>query len=297
MPDSQAGPEVTRDGANRAARPAIDRGVAGHLRPAPKKPIGRLDVLGVRVSAADSATAIREIDRWIKQGNRNYVTLTSVHGIMESLRNAEICRVHNVAGLVLPDGTPLVWLLRRGGYKSATCVRGADFMLALLAHSEKKAYRHFLYGASAYTLALLKGNLQRRFPDAEIVGTYAPPLRPAGAGENEAVIDGINASGAEIVWVGLSTPKQELWMARHRQALTAPVLVGVGAAFDFHAGLVRQAPRWLHGTGLEWAFRMAVEPRLGKRYFRNNPAFLMSVAKQRVGVTLSKVKQRAPPYR
>jgi N-acetylglucosaminyldiphosphoundecaprenol N-acetyl-beta-D-mannosaminyltransferase len=291
MPDCRAGREVTRDGADRAARPALDWSAVGHLTPAAKKPIERLDVLGVRVSAAGSATAIGEIDCWIQHGNRSYVTLTGVHGIMESVRDAEICRAHNVAGLVLPDGTPLVWLLRRGGYKRATCVRGPDFMLALFEHSERKGYRHFLYGASADTLALLTGDLQRRFPDAEIVGTHAPPFRRAGAGEDEAVIDRINASGAEIVWVGLSTPKQELWMARHRQGLSAPVLVGVGAAFDFHAGLARQAPRWLHGTGLEWAFRMAIEPRrLGMRYLRNNPAFLMLVAKQRVGAALSKVR-------
>ena len=140
-----------------------------------------------------------------------------------------------------------------------------------------------MYGATPRTLGLLNDNLRRKFPAAEIVGSHAPPLRPAGADEEEAVIDAINASGAQIIWVGLSTPKQELWMARHRHRLAAPVLIGVGAAFDFHAGIVRQAPRWLHGTGLEWVYRMASEPRrLAKRYLRNNPAFLALVVAERL---------------
>ncbi len=246
-------------------------------------PIDRLEVLGVRVSAADNAIAIAEIDRWIREGYRAYVTLTGVHGVMESVRNAEIRRAHNLAGLVLPDGTPLVWMLWRGGFKFAACVRGSDLMSALFDHSQKTGYRHFLYGATPRTLGLLNDNLRRKFPAAEIVGSHAPPLRPAGADEEEAVIDAINASGAQIIWVGLSTPKQELWMARHRHRLAAPVLIGVGAAFDFHAGIVRQAPRWLHGTGLEWVYRMASEPRrLAKRYLRNNPAFLALVVAERL---------------
>src|SRR5205807_9956041 len=132
---------------------------------------------------------------------------------------------------------------------------------ALFDHSQHTGYRHFLYGATPRTLELLQGNLKRKFPAAEIVGAHAPPFRPAGAAEDEAVIEAINASAPDIVWVGLSTPKQELWMARHRDRLSAPVLIGVGAAFDFHAGLVRQAPRVVQRMGLEWAFRVAMEPR------------------------------------
>jgi N-acetylglucosaminyldiphosphoundecaprenol N-acetyl-beta-D-mannosaminyltransferase len=258
-----------------------------------KAHVERLDVLGVHVSAADSALAAGEIDRWIRDGYRDYVTLTGVHGIMESVRSPEIRRVHNAAGLVLPDGTPLVWLLRQGGFKIATCVRGSDFMSSLFERSERTGYRHFLYGASPRTLELLEENLKNRFPAAEIVGSHAPPFRPAGAAEDDAVIERINASGAHLVWVGLSTPKQELWMARHRPRLSAPALIGVGAAFDFHAGLMRQAPRWLQGTGLEWLFRMAMEPRrLGKRYLRNNPTFLLLVAAERLGITRARVNRR-----
>jgi N-acetylglucosaminyldiphosphoundecaprenol N-acetyl-beta-D-mannosaminyltransferase len=246
--------------------------------------IARLDVLGVQVSAADIPIAIAEIDGWIRQGSRSYVTLTGVHGIMESVRNEEIRRAHNAAGLVLPDGMPLVWLLWEGGFKFADRVCGPDLMPALLNYTEETGYRHFLYGATPRTLELLQGNLKRKFPAAEILGAYAPPFRPAGTDEDEAVVEAINASAAEIIWVGLSTPKQELWMARHRHRLSAPVLIGVGAAFDFHAGVVRQAPRWLQRSGLEWVFRMAMEPRrLARRYLRNNPAFLVLLVARRLG--------------
>jgi N-acetylglucosaminyldiphosphoundecaprenol N-acetyl-beta-D-mannosaminyltransferase len=170
---------------------------------------------------------------------------------------------------------PLVWLLWHGGFALADHVTGRDLMLALFNQFQQAGYRHFLYGATPRTLELLIDNLNQKFPAAKVVGAYAPPFRPAGADEDEAVIEAINTSAADIVWVGLSTPKQELWMARHRHRLAAPVLIGVGAAFDFHAGLLRRAPRWVQRAGLEWAFRMAMEPRrLAKRYLRNNPAFL-----------------------
>ncbi len=247
-----------------------------------KSRIARLDVLGVQVSAADIPIAIAEINRWIRLGYRSYVTLTGVHGIMESVRNAEIRRIHNAAGLVLPDGMPLVWLLWQGGFEFADRVYGPDLMPALFNQSEATGYRHFLYGATPRTLELLEGNLRRKYPGARIVGVHAPPFRPPGAAEDEEVIEAINASAAEIIWVGLSTPKQEIWMARHRHRLSAPALIGVGAAFDFHAGLVRQAPHWLQRSGLEWGFRIAMEPRrLVRRYLRNNPAFLaLLVAKK-----------------
>jgi N-acetylglucosaminyldiphosphoundecaprenol N-acetyl-beta-D-mannosaminyltransferase len=247
--------------------------------------ITRLDVLGVRVSAASIPIAINEIDRWVREGYRSYVTLTGVHGVMEAVRNEEVRQAHDTAGLVLPDGMPLVWLLWQGGFRSADRVSGPDLMPALFDYTQQAGYWHFFYGATPQTLELLAGNLARRFPAAKIAGLHAPPFRPAGADEDAAVIETINASGAQIVWVGLSTPKQELWMARHRGRLSAPVLIGAGAAFDFHAGLVRRAPRRLQRAGLEWAFRIAMEPRrLAGRYLRNNSAFLASLAAEKLGL-------------
>lgn len=246
--------------------------------------IAPVDVLGVNVSAIDIPIAIEQIDRWIRQGYRSYATVTGVHGIMEAVRSEEVRRVHNAAGLVLPDGMPLVWLLWQAGFRWADRVYGPDLMLALFKQSEEAGYRHFLYGALPRTLELVKDNLQRRFPRATVVGLHAPPFRPASAYEDEAVIEAMNASAADIIWVGLSTPKQEIWMARHRDRLRAPVLIGVGAAFDIHAGVLRQAPRWVQRAGLEWSFRLAVEPRrLAMRYLRNNPAFLVLLAANRLG--------------
>jgi N-acetylglucosaminyldiphosphoundecaprenol N-acetyl-beta-D-mannosaminyltransferase len=246
-------------------------------------PIARLDVLSVQVSAVDIPTAITEIDRWIRHGRRSYVTLTGVHGVMESVRNETVREAHNAAGLVLPDGMPLVWLLWQSGFRSADRVCGSDLMEALFNYSQQTGYRHFLYGATSKTLQLLQSQLIRKFPAAHIVGAHSPPFRPVHGDEDDDIIKTINASAAEIIWVGLSTPKQELWMARHRERLSAPVLIGIGAAFDFHAGLVPRAPRWLQKVGLEWAFRTAMEPRrLTKRYFRNNPAFLALVAAERL---------------
>lgn len=247
--------------------------------------IARVDILGVQVSAVDPAAALDEIARWIREGCCSYATLTGVHGVMEAVRDEEIRRAHNAAGLVLPDGMPLVWLLRRTGFRSADRVCGPDLMPVLFDHFQPSGCRHFLYGGTPRTLELLQSNLRRRFPAAKLAGAHAPPFRPAGADEDEAVIRRINASAADIVWVGLSTPKQELFMARHRQRLTAPVLIGVGAAFDFHAGLVRRAPRRLQRAGLEWAFRMAMEPRrLAGRYLRNNLAFLVLLARQELSL-------------
>jgi N-acetylglucosaminyldiphosphoundecaprenol N-acetyl-beta-D-mannosaminyltransferase len=235
----------------------------------------RLNILGVGVSAANTGLAIRVIEGWIREGRRDYATLSGVHGIMESVRDDKIRNLHNRAGLVLPDGMPLVWLLRKGGFGLADRVYGPDLMLALFERSVQTGHRHYLYGATPQTLDLLQINLRQRFPGAAIAGAYAPPFRSAGEGEQTEVLKAINKSGAEIVWVGLSTPKQELWMANHRDRLSAPALIGVGAAFDFHAGLVRQAPRRVQRMGLEWAFRLAMEPRrLAIRYLRNNPAFI-----------------------
>jgi N-acetylglucosaminyldiphosphoundecaprenol N-acetyl-beta-D-mannosaminyltransferase len=246
--------------------------------------IAPVDVLGVNVNAIDIPIAIEQIDRWIRQGYRSYATVTGVHGIMEAVRSEEVRRVHNAAGLVLPDGMPVVWLLWQAGFRWADRVYGPDLMLALFKQSEEAGYRHFLYGALPRTLELVKDNLQRRFPRATVVGLYAPPFRPASADEDEAVIEAMNASAADIIWVGLSTPKQEIWMARHRHRLRAPVLIGVGAAFDIHAGVLRQAPRWVQRAGLEWSFRLAVEPRrLAMRYLRNNPAFLVLLDANRLG--------------
>jgi N-acetylglucosaminyldiphosphoundecaprenol N-acetyl-beta-D-mannosaminyltransferase len=204
---------------------------------------------------------------------------------MESQRDGELRRIHNEAGLVTPDGMPLVWISRLKGHAQVGRVYGPDLMLVFCEASERQGYRHFLYGGGAGVAELLASRLKERFPGLAIVGTLCPPFRALEPDEDDEVVRCINQARPDIVWVGLSTPKQERWMRAHFGRLTAPVLVGVGAAFDFHAGLKRQAPRWIQRSGLEWLFRLAAEPRrLWRRYLYNNPRFVFLVALQLLGL-------------
>ncbi len=254
----------------------------GSVRPAPRAGI---NVLGVRVDALNLDTATGAIAAAVEGRRHGYVCVTGVHGVMESQRDPRCRAIHNAASLVTPDGMPLAWLLKFAGHREAGRVYGPDLMLSVFAHGEGQGYRHFLYGASESTLALLRANLLRRFPGAQIVGSHAPPFRPLTDAETASVAAAINASGADIVWVGLSTPKQETWMASSRPLLDAPVLIGVGAAFDFHAGLKPQAPAILQRAGMEWLFRLACEPRrLWRRYLTNNPRFVVAIAAQVLGL-------------
>lgn len=267
----------------------------GHTRVAP--PAGdwpRVNVLGVGVSAITMAQALASIETWIRDRTPHYVCITGVHGVMESQRDQRLREIHNRAGLVTPDGMPLVWLSHAAGHRHVERVYGPDLMLACCARSLTTGYRHFLYGGADGVPERLAAALTRRFPGLAIAGTFSPPFRSSTAAEEQAIVDRIDESGADIVWVGLSTPKQERWMARHVGFLKAPVLIGVGAAFDFHAGLKRQAPRWMQRNGLEWLFRLGSEPRrLGRRYLVNNPLFVYRLLLQRTGLVRYELRGNA----
>jgi N-acetylglucosaminyldiphosphoundecaprenol N-acetyl-beta-D-mannosaminyltransferase len=244
-----------------------------------------VDILGVRVSAINMAQGLDSIDEWIAQRQQHYVCITGVHGVIESQRDEELRQIHNDAGLVTPDGMPLVWVSRLRGHGHVERVYGPDLMLALCEHSLSKGYKHFFYGGEEGVHERLANNLRRRFPDLRVVGGHSPPFRPLTSEENEQIVDSINSADPDIVWIGLSTPKQERWMAEHVGRLIAPVLIGVGAAFDFHSGLKKQAPRWMQRSGLEWLFRLATEPkRLWRRYLVNNPLFVLRVLQQALGL-------------
>ncbi len=241
----------------------------------------RANVLGVGVSAIDMADAVARIDRWIAERSPNYVCITGVHGVMESQRDGALRAIHNSAGMVTPDGVPLVWMAHLQGLRHVRRVYGPDLMAAVSARSPERGYRHFYYGGGEGVADELRAALTRRFPGLEVVGSLTPPFRPMTPEEDEAAVRTINATRPDIVWVGLSTPKQEYWMADHVGRLDAPVLVGVGAAFDFLSGRKKQAPPWMQRIGLEWLHRLATEPRrLWRRYLRNNPAFLVLAAGQ-----------------
>lgn len=243
--------------------------------------IPRVNVLGVEVSAIDQQGAVHRIRTWIDSDQRDYVCVRDVHGVMASQRDPELLQIHRRAGMVTPDGMPLVWCGRFAGANWMRRVYGPDLMLNVCRESEAAGWRHFLYGAGDGVADELAHNLRKWFPNVEIVGTHTPPFRELTDEEIQETAEMINAARPDIVWVGLSTPKQERWMSRFRSLLEASVLIGVGAAFDMHAGRVRQAPRWVGRLGLEWAFRLSVEPkRLWRRYLGSIPAFMIQIAKR-----------------
>ena len=254
--------------------------------PTPSPATGpRLNVLGVGVSAVNVPTVVATIDGWIRAREPHYICITGVHGVMESQRDEALRRIHNDAGLVTPDGMPLVWLHHLAGNRLVDRVYGPDLMLAVCAHGVTRGYRHFFYGGQEGVAELLSRRLTARFPGLEIAGVYCPAFRNLTEQEEQDLAMAVERSRADVIWVGLGTPKQERWMASHVGRLTAPVLIGVGAAFDFHAGLKRQAPRWMRRSGLEWSFRLVSEPRrLWRRYLMNNPRFVWRVLLQSAGL-------------
>jgi N-acetylglucosaminyldiphosphoundecaprenol N-acetyl-beta-D-mannosaminyltransferase len=230
-------------------------------------------------------SAVATIAGLANSGGSHYVCVTSVHGIVESQSDPALKRIHNDASLVTPDGMPLVWTMKLLGNRDVSRVYGPDLFLNVMRISDRAGLRHFFYGATDETLQKLRANVEKRFPDVQIVGTYAPPFRPLTEDEDAEVIRLIDASGANVVWVGLSTPKQERWMAGHIERIKASVAIGVGAAFDFHAGVTPQAPSFIRHSGLEWLYRLLTEPRrLWRRYAKIVPYFLVYSVCQRLGL-------------
>jgi N-acetylglucosaminyldiphosphoundecaprenol N-acetyl-beta-D-mannosaminyltransferase len=249
-----------------------------------------VNILGVPIAAVNMQEAIARMEAWIRVGQKAYVTVTGVHGIMESQYTEEIRRIHQCAGMCVPDGMPTVWIGKCYGHKNMTRVYGPDLMLEMMKRSIEKGYTHFFFGGKDGVAELLRDRLIARFPGLKIVGTFSPPFRPMSEKEEKNLHDLIDNLSPDIVWVGLSTPKQERWMAAHVGKLNARVIIGVGAAFDFHAGLVRQAPRWVQKAGVEWLFRLWIEPRrLWRRYLKNNPRFIWMMILQLMGLRKYKI--------
>jgi N-acetylglucosaminyldiphosphoundecaprenol N-acetyl-beta-D-mannosaminyltransferase len=241
----------------------------------------RADVLGVPISVLTMEEAIAAIDDTIFTNDQKYVCTIDVHALVESRRQPDVRDIYQAAGIAAPDGMPLVWLLRHSGHHAADRICGPDLMPAVFRKSQQRGYRHFLYGASEETLLSLKQQLDVNFPGVKIVGHYSPPFRPLSREEELEVDRMLNAADPDIVWVGLGAPKQDRWMAAHRPMLNAPMLIGVGAAFDMIAGKIKRAPRLIRRTGCEWMFRLAQEPRrLTARYLRSNLWFALMLAGQ-----------------
>jgi len=242
---------------------------------------GYANVLGVNVSAIDLCGAAEMADRWIAAGNRGYICVTGVHGVMDAQADPEFRHVLNHAFLNVPDGMPMSWVGRLQGFNKMDRVFGPDLMASLCRISVERNYRHFLYGGEPGVAELLKQRLESRFPGLQIVGTYTPPFRNLTLEEEEEIVGELQELKPHIVWVGLSTPKQERFMARYVDRFQVPLLVGVGAAFDYHTGRIRDCSGWIKRAGLQWLHRLLQDPkRLWKRYLKNNPAFLWKIALQ-----------------
>jgi N-acetylglucosaminyldiphosphoundecaprenol N-acetyl-beta-D-mannosaminyltransferase len=241
-----------------------------------------VEVLGVPLALTDYDRTVRWIDTVVAQGGRGYICVCNVHTVSASREDPELRAALLGSQLNVPDGQPLVWAMNALGHSLGDRVYGPELMLRACAHAARTGQRLYLYGGrNQGALVQLALNLRQRYPGIRIVGGYSPPFRELTTEERDAVIEEINRSAADIVWVGIGVPKQEKFMAQMRPHLRAPVLIGVGAAFDFHAGLVPQAPDWLQNAGLEWAYRLAREPRrLWRRYFRYNPRFVFAFGVQ-----------------
>jgi len=241
-------------------------------------PISRVDILGVEISAVTMETAQATIKAWVNDRESHYVCVTGVHGVMESVRDPGLRQIHNESGLTVPDGMPMVWSAHWAGATDVERVSGPDLMLRLADMAAVEGWTSYFYGGAEGVADTLSERLETDFPGFRAVGAHSPPFREPTSDEDEATVAMINAARPDLVWVGLGTPKQERWMASHVDRLHAPVLLGVGAAFDFNSGLLPRAPVWMQKAGLEWLHRLRTEPRrLWKRYLRNNPAFVVRV--------------------
>src|SRR5271156_478333 len=243
--------------------------------------IKRVNVLGVAISVLNLQNTLDEIAAAIREKRKGYICVTGVHGVIEAQSDENFRRILNNAFLCTPDGMPMVWMGKIHGHSEMRRVYGPDLMLDVCAWSETNPCRHFFFGGADGVAELLAEKLKARFPKMEIAGTFTPPFRPLNADEEKQFAEIIRAARPDILWVGLSTPKQEKFMAEFLPKLDVTLMIGVGAAFDFHAGRVRQAPRWMQRGGLEWLFRMTCEPRrLGMRYLKNTPLFAWKIAGQ-----------------
>lgn len=238
------------------------------MRP-PRYPVGPVDV-----SAITFGEALELALRARPDADRLSFHFCSVNGVVESAGNRELRAALGRATVAAPDGMPLVWLGRMAGYPVER-VCGPDFMPALLARGRSQGSRHYFYGGADGVAELLAHKMAEQYPGLDVVGTETPPFRPLVGAENDAALGRINAARPDMVWIGVSTPKQDIWVAENRDRIDAPVVLAVGAAFDFLSGSRSRAPRWMQRSGLEWSFRLLAEPRrLWRRYTITNLRFV-----------------------
>lgn len=232
------------------------------------------EIMGVRIAVTDMETTVRRIEEHLDDWRGEYICVANVHTTVTAHDDPSYRAVQNGAVMALPDGGPLSQYSRRKGFAQAARVTGPDLMKEMLRESAQKHYRHYFYGSTQETLDILREKITRNYPDAIIAGMVSPPFRPLTEEEDAAAVAAINEARPDFVWVGLGAPKQERWMAAHQGRVHA-LMLGVGAAFDYEAGNIRRAPRWMQRCNLEWLYRLLQDPkRLFKRYFVTNTKFL-----------------------
>jgi N-acetylglucosaminyldiphosphoundecaprenol N-acetyl-beta-D-mannosaminyltransferase len=242
-------------------------------------------ILGVKVHATSMDRALSQIEAAIAQGDKGYVCVTGVHGIMESQMDSSLKRIINHSLLTTPDGRPTVWVGWLRGLFQMRQVTGPDMMLRICARSAEKGYTHFFYGGNTGVAEELKDSLTRRFPGLRVVGTYCPPFRALQAEEEAELIRTVAELKPDFFWVGLSTPKQEKFMDQYLPKLDTKLMFAVGAAFDIHTGRIKDAPYWMKVMGVQWMHRIYQDPgRLWKRYLINNPKFVYRITLELLGI-------------
>lgn len=247
-------------------------------------PEGSVSILGVKVHATDMDRALARVESALATGDKGYVCVTGVQGVMEAQSDLNLKRIINGALLTIPDGRPTVWVGWLRGFLKMRQVTGPTMMLRLCALSAEKGYTHFFFGGNDGVAEQLKQSLTQRFPGMKVVGTYTPPFRPLNAEEEAELIRMVAETKPDFFWVGLSTPKQERFMDQYVSKLDAKLMFGVGAAFDIHTGRIKDAPYWMKLTGVQWMHRIYQDPkRLWKRYLVNNPKFVYQITRELLG--------------
>jgi N-acetylglucosaminyldiphosphoundecaprenol N-acetyl-beta-D-mannosaminyltransferase len=263
---------------------------------APGAPVSSVRIVGAPVSIVSPQKVLSIFEQWVQDRRDRVVLLREVHGLMRARTEQAVGEAQEQADLVLPDGMPLVWLARLAGFRAISRVCGIDLLPAVCRFGVPRGWRHYFYGASPGVAEALAATLRRQMPGLEIVGVHCPPFRALSPEEDEAACAQIRAARPHFVWVSLSTPKQDLWMAQHRGRCGGAIMVGVGAAFEINAGRIARAPRWMQQSGLEWLYRLAQEPgRLWQRYARVIPGFVMLASIELVRRRLAAVRQAGPP--
>jgi N-acetylglucosaminyldiphosphoundecaprenol N-acetyl-beta-D-mannosaminyltransferase len=239
-----------------------------------------LELLGVRVTGQRYEEAIDRMLEAAGGAGQLRAHFVNVHNIVEAQDDAALRGVFRTAGMICADGVPIVWLSRRHGASEAERVCGPDVMLSICDKGRATGLRHYFFGGRPGVAEALSAALTARYPGLVVAGTFSPPFRAVAERESEDTILMINDARPDVIWVGLGAPKQEFWVADHASLVTAGLILPVGAAFDFHSGRIRRAPRWMRRTGLEWLFRLAMDPRrLASRYLRTNTRFMALVAR------------------